>query len=129
MLKTMLPRIIHHLICQCKNPNNKCERLSLLMFILHQEGSFFYCPFLRTCTLYFWNSHIQLIAFCSAQILHPSYACRFLWLLICQSVPYSGYKCVKFAETSSVRLVYLIRLESSQQSATRCCLITKCYYL
>lgn len=27
MLKTILPRIIHHLICQCKNPNNKCERL------------------------------------------------------------------------------------------------------
>ena len=45
MLKTILPRITHHLICQCKNPNNKSERLSLLMFILHQEGSFFYYPF------------------------------------------------------------------------------------
>lgn len=27
MLKTILPRIIHLLICQCKNLNNKCERL------------------------------------------------------------------------------------------------------
>lgn len=77
---------------------------SLLMYILHQEGSFSITHFLRTCSLYFWNSHIQLITFCSAQRLHPSYACRFLRLLICQSVPHSGYKCVKFAETSSVRL-------------------------
>lgn len=84
MLKTMSLKIIHHLICQCKNLNNKCERLSLLMFILHQEGSFSIAHFLRTCSLCFWNSHIQLIAFCSAQILHSSYTCRFLRLLICQ---------------------------------------------
>ena len=86
MLKTILPRITHHLICQCKNLNNKCKRLSLLMFILHQEGSFFIAHFLRTCSLCFWNSHIQLIAFCSAQILLPSYTCSFLWLLTCKSV-------------------------------------------
>lgn len=86
MLKTMSLKIIHHLICQCKNLNNKCERLSLLMFILHQEGSFFYCLFFTACSLCFWNSHIQLIAFCSAQILLSSYTCSFLRLLICKSV-------------------------------------------
>ena len=86
MLKTMSLKIIHHLICQCENLNNTYERLSLLMYILHQEGSFSIAHFLRTCSLCFWNSHIQLIAFCSAQILLPSYTCSFLRLLICKSV-------------------------------------------
>ena len=128
ILKTMSLKIIHHLICQCENLNNTYERLSLLMFILHQEGSFSIAHFLRTCSLCFWNSHIQLIAFCSAQILHSSYTCRFLRLLICQR-PIRRLQMRQICRNIINSFVYLICLENSQQSAHKVLLNNKYYYL
>ena len=127
MLKTMSLKIIHHLICQCENLNNTYERLSLLMYILHQEGSFSIAHFYGLVHCVFWNSHIQLIAFLfySAQILLPSYTCSFLRLLICKSVRIAATNVSNLQKHHQLVLLFNSSLKNSQQSAHKVILNNK----
>ena len=114
MLKTILPRITHHLICQCKNPNNKSERLSLLMFILHQEGSFFYYPFFTDLFIVFleYTYSINRFLLCSNT---SSIICVQIFAVTDMSeCPTQRLQMRQICRNIFSSSCYLIHLESSQ---------------
>lgn len=117
MLKTMSLKIIHHLICQCENLNNTYERLSLLMFILHQEGSFFHCPFFTDLLIVFLKFAYSTNRFllCSNT---SSIIC--VWIFAVTDVsecPTQRLQMRQICRNIISSSVYLIHLENSQQSA------------
>lgn len=125
MLKTMSLKIIHHLICQCENLNNTYERLSLLMYILHQEGSFFHCPFFTDLLILFLEFAYSTNRFLLCSNTSSIICVQIFAVTDMSECPTQRLQMRQICRNIISSSCWLIRLENSQQSAYKVLLNNK----